>query len=295
MPRNGSGVYSLPNPPFVTGTVISSVAMNGDLSDIASALTGSLPVNGTAPMTGQLRNVDGSTINPSIAFTNETNTGFIRAGTGQIGIVIQGTQVAYIDSNGFEGPTPLVIPVGTVSDFAGSTAPSKWYLCYGQAVSRTTYSALFAVIGTTYGSGDGVTTFNLPDLRGLVVGGQDNMGGTIKGTLTSIYFGTNPDVLGAQGGGQSETLSLSQIPTGITAANTAAITVNVTGNQSAPNASRSATAGGSQVSGTGAITPTATGTIAIGSVNVTSNNTGGNPHGNVQPTILMSKIIYAGI
>lgn len=54
---------------------------------------------------------------------------------------------------------------GFVMPFAGSTAPKGWLICDGSAVSRTTYSNLYSVIGTTYGSGDGSTTFNLPDLR----------------------------------------------------------------------------------------------------------------------------------
>ena len=67
---------------------------------------------------------------------------------------------------------------GFLQAYAGSTAPTGWLLCYGQAVSRGTYSILFSVIGTTYGAGDGTTTFNLPDLRGRVPVGLDNMGGT---------------------------------------------------------------------------------------------------------------------
>lgn len=58
------------------------------------------------------------------------------------------------------------VPVGALTAFAGSVNPSGWMSCDGQAVSRTTYDALFTAIGTTYGAGDGVTTFNLPDLRG---------------------------------------------------------------------------------------------------------------------------------
>ena len=58
------------------------------------------------------------------------------------------------------------LPTGTLAPFAGSTAPTGFLLCQGQAVSRTTYAALFAAIGTTYGAGDGSTTFNLPDGRG---------------------------------------------------------------------------------------------------------------------------------
>ena len=75
------------------------------------------------------------------------------------------------------------VPVGVVNPFAGSTAPTDWLLCFGQAVSRTTYASLFALVSTTYGVGDGSTTFNLPDLRGRTVAGVDNMGGTDAGRL----------------------------------------------------------------------------------------------------------------
>lgn len=56
-------------------------------------------------------------------------------------------------------------PLGTINAFGGTTAPEGWLLCQGQAISRTDYADLFAVIGTNFGSGDGSTTFNLPDMR----------------------------------------------------------------------------------------------------------------------------------
>ena len=56
------------------------------------------------------------------------------------------------------------IPAGTISQFAGTAAPSGWLLCNGAAVSRTTYAALFAAIGTTWGVGNGSSTFNVPNL-----------------------------------------------------------------------------------------------------------------------------------
>lgn len=59
-----------------------------------------------------------------------------------------------------------VLPAGLVMAFGGPAAPTGWVFCDGSALSRTTYSLLFAAIGTTYGAGDGTTTFNLPDLRG---------------------------------------------------------------------------------------------------------------------------------
>ena len=60
------------------------------------------------------------------------------------------------------------VPVGSMQAFAGSSAPTGWLLCNGTTASRTTYSNLFSVIGTTYGVGDGSTTFGLPDMRGRV-------------------------------------------------------------------------------------------------------------------------------
>ena len=59
-------------------------------------------------------------------------------------------------------------PTGAVQSFAGSAAPFGWLLCNGQTVSRTTYITLFTVIGTTFGAGDGVSTFTLPDMRGRI-------------------------------------------------------------------------------------------------------------------------------
>lgn len=92
-----------------------------------------------------------------------------------------------------------VMPVGCVIPFAGAAAPTGWLLCQGQAVSRTTYAQLFSVIGTTYGSGDGSTTFNLPDMRGRVAVGSDaNSIGTLRGetahklTLSEIPSHSHP-------------------------------------------------------------------------------------------------------
>lgn len=67
-------------------------------------------------------------------------------------------------------------PAGAMSIYAGSSAPDGWLLCDGSAVNRETYSTLFAVIGTTYGSGDGSTTFNVPDMRGMFPRGTGTHG-----------------------------------------------------------------------------------------------------------------------
>jgi microcystin-dependent protein len=104
------------------------------------------------------------------------------------------------------------VPVGVVVPFAGSTSPAGWLLCFGQAVSRTTYAGLFATLGTQYGEGDGSTTFTLPDMRGHVAAGRDNMGGETMGRLTSAGSGINGTVLGAAGGFQTHTLTSAQMP-----------------------------------------------------------------------------------
>jgi microcystin-dependent protein len=81
--------------------------------------------------------------------------------------------------------------------YAGTTAPEGSLLCFGQAISRTDYVGLFTAISTTYGAGDGSTTFNVPDLRGAVAAGKADMGGSDKGNLSG---GT---VLGAALGAQN--------------------------------------------------------------------------------------------
>ncbi len=73
------------------------------------------------------------------------------------------------------------VPTGTTAHFAMNAAPSGWLAANGAAVSRTTYAALFTAIGTTFGVGDGTTTFNIPDLRGEFVRGWDNGRGVDSG------------------------------------------------------------------------------------------------------------------
>lgn len=102
-------------------------------------------------------------------------------------------------------------PAGTIVAFTGTTVPAGWALCSGGTVSRTANPDLFAAIGTTYGAGDGSTTFNIPDLRGRAVFGKDNMGGTAAGLLTN-EVSLNGTTLGATGGSQSATLTVSNLP-----------------------------------------------------------------------------------
>ena len=94
-----------------------------------------------------------------------TWTAWIEEGAGAL------TNKANIDLNNLsatgEAKISGAIPTGSISSYGGSTAPTGWLLCSGGAISRTTYENLFSVIGTTYGAGDGSTTFNLPNLMNV--------------------------------------------------------------------------------------------------------------------------------
>lgn len=87
------------------------------------------------------------------------------------------------------------IPVGSIQAYGGSTAPNGFLLCQGQAVSRTTYADLYKIIGTTYGSGDGNSTFNLPDMQGR------------------FPLGSNSShARGSKGGEETHTLTVDEMP-----------------------------------------------------------------------------------
>jgi microcystin-dependent protein len=99
---------------------------------------------------------------------------------------------------GFQGPGKPP-PGAQILLYAGTVAPLGWVFCDGSAVSRVNFAELFAVIGTTYGPGDGSTTFNVPDFRGRIPAGFDS---------TQTEF----DVLGEKGGQKTVTLDVTQLP-----------------------------------------------------------------------------------
>lgn len=96
-----------------------------------------------------------------------------------------GTDSPQIDFNNLLNTSNSSLPSGAMLPYGGSSAPTGYLLCNGSAVSRTTYSTLFTAIGTTFGIGDGSTTFNIPDGRANVLGGYksgDTNFGTLGGT-----------------------------------------------------------------------------------------------------------------
>ncbi len=171
------------------------------------------------------------TINSSekVRFTNAGEIGLgASANVGTSGMVLtsNGAGSAVVWAN----PSPT----GSVIAFAGQVAPAGWLLCQGQAVSRTTYADLFAIIGTTYGVGDNTTTFNLPDLRGEFVRGWDagrgiDTGRVFGSTQTDALQGHGHQLLyGANALGGTGTAG--RVDTGTTARSNAVTTLeNLTG------------------------------------------------------------------
>lgn len=172
---------------------------------------------------------------------------------------------------------------GKVEPFAGATPPAGSLLCYGQQISRTSYAGLFAVINTTYGVGDGSTTFNVPDLRSRVVAGRDDMGG-----VAAVRFdGTVPrSALGGAFGEQYHTLSVAEMPSHSHGLNDPSHSHIAPG---ARNVDYQAGSNGLFSYLDGATITPSTNPAFTG---ITVNNTGGSgAHNNVQPTFILNHII----
>ncbi len=282
------------------GGLIKSSDHNSNYGDIATALTQSLATTGVSTMTGAINAAAGVASAPGYAFNGASKTGFYLSGTNQIGWTANGVQGATFNSDTsvtFAGAISGkgAVPIGAVMDFAGSTAPAGWLLCFGQLVSTTTYAALFIVLSTTYGTGAGV--FGIPDYRGRAILGQDNMGGSAANriTATTNYDGT---VLGNSGGGQATTLITGNLPAYTPSGTNSSIGVSVT-------------ASGLNLANYGGGNPGLTGSASVGSADITSITSSGTVGGqtftgnaqggsstaftNLPPSIIANKIIYAGV
>lgn len=175
---------SLPNT-ISSGQTISASPVQANFSDIASEITGSLPRNGEAAMTGQLKASSGTVAAPGMAFSSDTDTGFYRKAADTIGVVAGGVEVGTIGTTGFSS-----FPSGTVMLFVQTTAPTGW-------TKSTTHNdkALRIVSGTA--SSGGTTAFttvfaartiqiaNLP-AHTHTVSGTTGGGGSHSHTVTSI-------------------------------------------------------------------------------------------------------------
>ncbi len=204
MPRNGSGIFTLAQPPFTPNTRIQSSAVNSDLADIASGLTGSLPRDGQAGMTGTLP-LAASGFN----FTVDQTTGVERTAAGEMSFKSSGVVVGKLTPNGFaDGAGNLLNPfvLGVPYPWIFPNPPAGCVFVYGQPCTSA-YPQLRALLianGSIFGNNGTDPLF--PDMRGLVVAGKDNMGGAAAGRLT------NGLTLGAVIGAQSVTLDATMMP-----------------------------------------------------------------------------------
>lgn len=199
-------------------------------------------------------------------------------------------------------PSSFSLPAGLVFPYAGATAPTGYLLCYGQTlgnassgatVANDNYQALFDVVKTAYGNsgsevfGNG-DTVNLPDLRGRVVAGQDDMGGSSANNLTNQSGGLNGDTLGATGGAETHTLTTAQLPSHTHGSGTL---------QSDTSDVRSRALVGSGGTSTISLNTTSA-TNSFAAIQITGSTgsafSGPGAHNNVQPTIILNYIISTG-
>jgi microcystin-dependent protein len=151
--------------------------------------------------------------------------------------------------------------------YAASTAPTGWLLCDGSAVSRTTYAALFAVISTTWGSGDGSTTFNVPDLRGQFLRGFDSRS-TATSKDTTLISGITTNTSTTISGIASTTYLYAGMPisgTGIpSGATISSVSTNSIVISAAATASSSTIGSGSTTNGSASVNVSSTSTLSVG-------------------------------
>ena len=187
----------------------------------------------------------------------------------------------------------VVIPsrAGEIVMFGGASAPTNSFFCDGSAVSRTSHAALFAAIGTTWGTGDGSTTFNLPNFRGV----------SPIGVGTGTHTGTTPRTLAAFYGAETVTLTQSQLPTaiGTAAAQAATTSVSVPGTSfviGLYNTAQNNSIGGPVGAGNGngvTFTDHATSVTTTNSQSDVTNSGGGNASPNLGPVLGVNFIIYS--
>ena len=300
MPRSTIGNYSLASPSFIPQSGITNSSVNADYNDIAAALTQSVATTGISSLSGPVLASDGIVTAPAYTFVTSPTTGFYISSANEISVAINSSQVAKFNSSGITLVAPFNLidknggvaygyPIGIMFGFGGTSAPQLWLLCGGQAISRITYSNLFAAIGTAFGAGDTVTTFNVPDLRGRAPFGKDDMGGSAANRVTTAGSGVDGVTLGASGGAQNVTLAQANMPNYSPSVTDPTHTHSLGG-------TNVAVANGSAIkeAGAGSLN-TATMSINAASTRVTVSWGSGTALTSMNPALILNYIIYAGV
>lgn len=181
-----------------------------------------------------------------------------------------------------------ITPVGTVTSYAGLSAPTGWVFCDGRTLSQSTYSALYTVLGTTYNTGgEAGGTFRIPDLRGRVCLAPDAMGGVAANRVTSN------NGLANSGGSESVTLTVTQMP--LHSHNISLIGFNATGLAETLATGYGAVAFGGKAPTAGLVGTAGNRTIGSDTNPAIADRGSGTSHTNLQPYLSLNAIIYTGV
>lgn len=217
-----------------TSTPLNSANLNQMQDNMENAIvpTKLVTISSTAPSTATIGDMYYNTTDNKVYTATATNTwdsgttprydGFYINTSDNTLFYYNGSTLIGVGGSGESGIGGDTLPIGMIMPSASQGSMTDWLLCDGSAVSRTEYSELYNAIGTTYGSGDGSTTFNLPNIAGKMIVGYD---------LDDDDF----DTIGATGGGKTHTITQSELPQFNYIQPTGTNTGHGTSNQGVPN------------------------------------------------------------
>ena len=253
-----------------TVTVVGAAALKSTVTVGGAANFGStVTVEGATNLASTVTVVGAGTFKSNVSVSGNMNI----AGNTSIGgtVTIVGANVqaanAKVCASAFYGDATNMtglLPSGVILPYGASASPTGFLLCNGQAVSRSTYSSLFAIVSSLYGDGNGSSTFNVPDLRGRFIAGWDAGTSVLTSVTANMVLGSS---IANTGGAQAITLAVAQMP---------AHTHDIT-----PMRQDSPRTGG----GSGNVYDAISGTVS------TSSTGGDGAHSNIPPTMILNYII----